>query len=463
MKTKLKKIILLILMLNMCLLYSQNFGKFSNIENFFNLTKQEVENEIKINGYQFKEKDKSGIATYIKRVSGYTFAVNLLFGGTQLKMIGWDDRIIGGKFIVDDIGNDSMFKIDESVTDDYLGIFGLKSIEKDLQISIFKTRYNLQKGMMSFTVRRIGNKKIKVQKNITSKIVEESKIKKGFNIPTESYTEENNKPKIYDNNLEYILLQSPTVLWKKPNVKSSVDKSDWKLELTSDTFIMKSLNFERIFKVKNVKYDDDFQMQKFELVDENNIYNFNLFVSYIETTENYRVLVQSTDYKEEYQFQTVKSKKKVFLNSTLSDNFTYNKLIDKSYYEDGDTFSDVFKKYYFLYGEIKKVINNDGDSDYKIHITKTSKEFDNLHSDMDSFVNKDIIVNVEPNDLYNKNGNIKDGWEGRYDLSFKDYKELKDLLVEGRKIKFSYVEGGGGSLGTATEGMFFFNYIEKID
>lgn len=143
--------------------------------------------------------------------------------------------------------------------------------------------------------------------------------------------------------------------------------------------------------------------------------------------------------------------------------FTYNTLMDKSYYENGDVFSDVFKKYYFLYGEIKKVINNDGDSDYKIHITKTSKEFDNLHSDMGSFVNKDIIVNVEPVDLYDKNGNIKDGWEGRYDLSFKDYKKLKDLLVEGRKIKFSYIEGGGGSLGTATEGMFFFNYIEKID
>ena len=82
---------------------------------------------------------------------------------------------------------------------------------------------------------------------------------------------------------------------------------------------------------------------------------------------------------------------------------------------------------------------------------------------MDSFVNKDIIVNVEPDDLYDKNGNLKKGWEGRYDLSLNDYKQLKELLVEGRKIKFSYVEGGGGSLGTATEGMFFFNYIEKID
>ena len=82
---------------------------------------------------------------------------------------------------------------------------------------------------------------------------------------------------------------------------------------------------------------------------------------------------------------------------------------------------------------------------------------------MGSFVNREIVVNVEPDDLYNNRGRIKDGWKRRYDLSFKDYKKLKELLVEGRKIKFSYVEGGGGSLGTATEGMFFFNYIEKID
>lgn len=65
--------------------------------------------------------------------------------------------------------------------------------------------------------------------------------------------------------------------------------------------------------------------------------------------------------------------------------------------------------------------------------------------------------------MYNRSGKTKDGWKGRYDLSFDDYKKLKGLLVEGRKIKFSYVEGGAGALGTATAGLFFFNYIEKID
>ncbi|ALR30816.1 hypothetical protein ATE47_09880 [Chryseobacterium sp. IHB B 17019] len=144
--------------------------------------------------------------------------------------------------------------------------------------------------------------------------------------------------------------------------------------------------------------------------------------------------------------------------------FTYNKLIDKYDYEDGESMSSqIVKEYEFLYGVVKKVINNNGDNNYKIHIIKTTKEFDDLHSDMPSFVNKDIIVNLEPDDLYNKSGKIKDGWKGRFDLSFDDYKKLKSLLVEGRKIKFSYVEGGAGSLGTATSGLFFFNYIEEID
>jgi len=144
--------------------------------------------------------------------------------------------------------------------------------------------------------------------------------------------------------------------------------------------------------------------------------------------------------------------------------YTYNKLIDKNYYEDNvSVFSDVFKEYEFLYGVVKKVIKEDGYNDYKIHITKTSKEFDNLYSDMDSFENTDIVVSLEPDDLYNSRGKIKEGWKGRYDLSFKDYKKLKELLVEGRKIKFSYVEGGAGTTGTATAGIFYFNYIEKMN
>lgn len=164
------------LMLNICLLYSQNFGNFSNIEKLFNLTKQEVEKEIKNNGYQFKDKDKLGITTYIKKVPGYTFAVNLLFGGTQLKMIGWDDTVRGGAFIVNDVGYDLSYKMDETKTDDYLGVYTSVSNEKGFQILIGKTIPNLNKGMISFTLTKIDNKKINIQKSVTSKIVNENKI-----------------------------------------------------------------------------------------------------------------------------------------------------------------------------------------------------------------------------------------------------------------------------------------------
>ncbi|WP_379962982.1 hypothetical protein [Epilithonimonas sp. UC225_85] len=320
------KILITILILKVGFLFSQEFGNFSNIENFFNLTKQEVEFKIKDSGYQFKSKDKSGNNTYVKKNSTYTFVVTTIFKGNQLKYFSWNDTVMRGQFIVSDIGYNPSYKIDESKTNDYIGVYTSVSAEKDLQINIFKTQPNLQKGMIAFSLMKIGNKKI---------------------------TNTNEKTNI----------ESPK---------------------------------------------------------ENTISDFSIF--------------------------------------------TYNKLIDKNYYEDnGSMFSDQFKEYYFLYGVVKKVIKDNGGTDYKIHITKTSKEFDDLHNDMKSFVNTDIVVNVDPDDLYDYRGRIKDGWESRYDLSYNDFKKLKELLVEGRKIKFSYVEGGGGSLGTATEGMFFFNYIEKID
>ncbi|MBS1549557.1 MAG: hypothetical protein JSS94_06815 [Bacteroidetes bacterium] len=143
--------------------------------------------------------------------------------------------------------------------------------------------------------------------------------------------------------------------------------------------------------------------------------------------------------------------------------YTYNKLVDKDYYEDGGSmFPEQFKEYYFLYGIVKKVLNEDGIIGYKIQITQTSKEFDDLHNDTNSLVNQDIVINLFPEDLYTKNGK-KRNTVGKYDLSFKEYKNLKKLLVEGRKIKLSYVEGGAGSTGTSLAGFLFFNYIEKID
>ena len=146
-----------LLILKVCFLFSQEFGNFSNIENFFNLTKQEVEFKIKDSGYQFKSKDKSGNSTYVKKNSTYTFVVTPIFKGNQLKYFSWNDTLMRGQFIVNDVGNDSNYKIDESKTNDYLGVYTSLSNEKDLQINIFKTQPNLQKGMIAFSLMRIGN------------------------------------------------------------------------------------------------------------------------------------------------------------------------------------------------------------------------------------------------------------------------------------------------------------------
>lgn len=224
------------LTLNICLIYSQNFGNFSNVENLFSLSKQEVEKEIKNSGYQFKDKDKSGFTTYIKRVPGYTFAVNVLFKGDKLRIFGWDDRIIGGKFIVDDIGYDSSYKIDESKTDDYLGVFVTKSIDKDLEVNIYKTRYNLQKGMMSFSIIRIGDKKREIETKTTSKIVDESK--KGFNIPNESYIEKNNLSK--NTIIEDDLVNESNKIDRKQLLKSIYPKSI----LLNDSTVLRKESFD---------------------------------------------------------------------------------------------------------------------------------------------------------------------------------------------------------------------------
>ncbi|WP_293890864.1 hypothetical protein [Flavobacterium sp.] len=143
--------------------YGQEFSNFSNVEDFFNLQKNKVEEIlIKENGYKLKSKDlKSGILTYTKQNSVYTFVVNLKFKGDQLRMIGWNDMINRSLFIVNDIGNDVSYRIDETKTNDYLGVFTSKSIEKGFVVSIFKTQPNLQKGMISFTLSNVGSSKTK--------------------------------------------------------------------------------------------------------------------------------------------------------------------------------------------------------------------------------------------------------------------------------------------------------------
>ncbi|MCT3744640.1 hypothetical protein [Elizabethkingia anophelis] len=151
---KRKIILTLLMLLTYNLGYSQEFGNFYNVEKLFDTTKSQTENKI-INeyGYQRQSIDKkSGLITYTKKNSIYTFTVNLLFKGDKLKMIGWNDVVGRGRFIVNDIGNDQTYKIDESKTNNYLGVFTSISYEKGFQATINRTQQNLNKGMVSFTL-----------------------------------------------------------------------------------------------------------------------------------------------------------------------------------------------------------------------------------------------------------------------------------------------------------------------
>ncbi|OWP82864.1 hypothetical protein BWK59_13625, partial [Flavobacterium davisii] len=110
-------------------------------------------------GYKLKNKDsKSGVFTYTKQNSYYTFTVNLKFKGESLKMISWNDIINRGQFIVNDIGNDICYTIDEVKTNDSVGIFTSKCLEKQLEVTIYRTQPNIKKGMISFTIMKITNK-----------------------------------------------------------------------------------------------------------------------------------------------------------------------------------------------------------------------------------------------------------------------------------------------------------------
>ncbi|MCT4318804.1 hypothetical protein [Elizabethkingia anophelis] len=165
MKRKITLTLLMLLTYNLG--FSQEFGNLYNIEKLFNLTRSQIESKV-INeyGYQRQSTDKkSGIITYTKKNSIYTFAVNLLFKEDKLKMIGWNDVVGRGRFIVNDIGNDTSYRIDESKTDNYLGIFTSVSLEKGFQATILKTKPNLNKGMISFSLAKINNPTSNVKKN----------------------------------------------------------------------------------------------------------------------------------------------------------------------------------------------------------------------------------------------------------------------------------------------------------
>ena len=129
------------------------------------------------------------------------------------------------------------------------------------------------------------------------------------NIPVnpEKYVEPGTKPEIQDSNLKYIVFSSPSVLWKKPGKKYSLDDvSKWKLTLTEKEFEMKSSSsYEKYFTILSIKYNETFGGQEFQLDDGSGINTHTLTISYYKHSKQYLVSLNSIDNTEEYQFQEV--------------------------------------------------------------------------------------------------------------------------------------------------------------
>lgn len=156
-----------IILLSTNLFKTQNFSNYRNVENLFTLPKSEVENEI-VNkyGYVFLSKDvNSGIITFLKKSSQNNFTVNVLFSNDKLKSIGWDDTVKRGRYIVEDIGYDESYAIDNSKSNTYMGVFTSLSKDKGFQTTIFRTEQNLKKGLIAFSIQKVQKNPIKESSN----------------------------------------------------------------------------------------------------------------------------------------------------------------------------------------------------------------------------------------------------------------------------------------------------------
>lgn len=143
-------IILLLFSLNT---FGQEFGNFKNIENFFELSKKQIDSTLIVHGYKFKSKEtKSGLITYEKINTLGKLYVNLKYKDGNLTNFGWDDFITRASFIIGDIGNNKTYKVDENKTNDELGIFYLTSPK--LNVIIFKTISNTENGKIAFSLLR---------------------------------------------------------------------------------------------------------------------------------------------------------------------------------------------------------------------------------------------------------------------------------------------------------------------
>ena len=137
-----------------------------------------------------------------------------------------------------------------------------------------------------------------------------------FQIPVnpEKYVEPGTKPEIQDSKLKRIVFSSSAVLHKQPGKGYALDDvSTWTLSLTADEFKLNSSNgIDKTYTVVKIEYDEQMRMQKFVLGNSDNEVTHNLLISWRNSSNQYSLLLSSTDNTEEYQFQEVQSSDKQF-------------------------------------------------------------------------------------------------------------------------------------------------------
>jgi hypothetical protein len=140
---------------------------------------------------------------------------------------------------------------------------------------------------------------------------------KNFCIPInpEKYVEPDIKPELKDSLIQYVVFESPAVMFRSRNQRGGYDDvHQWTLTLTQSVFEMKSSNINETYTVLNAKYNEQLHFQEFQLADETGEFTHKLNICYSNSSKSYMVIFSSVDNKDDYQFQEITLKEIKFQN-----------------------------------------------------------------------------------------------------------------------------------------------------
>lgn len=145
-----RKIIIILLLFNFTTtINSQVFENFNNVESIFKMPKKSLEKLIIDNyGYHLKLDNKNDVKTYLKD----DYYIHLFYDKTGLILFDWNDKKQSADTLITQIKN---FKIIPEKTDKYIGIQTIVSHSKGLELTISKSKPNIDKGTISFGLRKI--------------------------------------------------------------------------------------------------------------------------------------------------------------------------------------------------------------------------------------------------------------------------------------------------------------------